>query len=87
MARPSPKIFETHELQDGSTWDIIQAPAQYIITYQNQPCGVRQHYQSLNYQSFRYQKLSYTNLGNALAQMRRLNAKFNTHDFDVKEVR
>ena len=86
MARPSPNIIKTIELGDGSTWDITQADAQYIITYQGQPCGVRQHYNTLNTHGFRYQKLSYTNLGNALAQVKRLNHKFNTADFDVMEV-
>ena len=86
MARPSPNILKTHELKDGSTWDITQADSQYVVTYQGRPCGVRQHIHTLNHQGFKYQKLSYTNLGNALAQVKRLNDKFNTTDFDVMEV-
>ena len=37
-------------------------------------------------QGFKYQKLSYTNLGNAIAQVRRLNHKLQTNEFDVMEV-
>jgi hypothetical protein len=86
MPRPNPKIIKTVEALDGSFWDITQANAQYVITYQGKPCGVRHHITSLTSNSFKYQKLSYTGLGNALAQVRRLNQKFNTEDFDVMEV-
>ena len=86
MARPGPNILKTIELGDGSTWDITHADSQYVITYQGKPCGVRQHINTLTIQGFKYQKLSYTNLGNALAQVKRLNHKFNTEDFDVMEV-
>ena len=87
MSRPSPTILHTAELDDGSTWDILDSQASYIITYRGQVCGVRQHNIMLNNTGFRYQKLSYNNLGNARAQARRLNAKFNTDDFDVRIVK
>lgn len=86
MARPGPRILKTIELADGSTWDITQADSQYVVTYQGQPCGVRQHMQTMTNQGFKYQKLSYTNLGNALAQVKRLNHKFKCEDFDVMQV-
>lgn len=86
MARPSPRILNQIELRDGTVWDITAADAQYVITYKDRPCGVRQHINTLNTQGYKYQKLSYTNLGNALAQVKRLNDKFNTLDFNVMEV-
>jgi hypothetical protein len=86
MARPKPQILKQIELGDGSTWDVLQAEEQYTITYKGQPCGIRQHYQTLTHQGFKYQKLSYTNYGNALAQVRRLNHKFQCEDFAVKQV-
>lgn len=86
MARPGPQIILSIEDDNGNQWDILQADNQYAITYQGQPCGIRQHYQTLNTQGYKYQKLSYTNYGNALAQARRLNAKFNCDDFDVKQI-
>jgi hypothetical protein len=86
MARPGPTILHTTELDDGSIWDILLATTSYIITYKAQACGVRQHNNLMSNPGFRYQKLSYNNLGNARAQARRLNAKFNTLDFDVKAV-
>lgn len=86
MARPRPTILKTIESGDGTTWDITDADAQYVITYQGSPCGVRQHISTLTTQGFRYQKLSYTSLGSALAQVKRLNHKFDCKDFDVMEV-
>jgi len=86
MARPKPSIIRTAELDDGTTWDILQKTTSYIITYQGLPCGVRQHYNIMSQPGFKYQKLSYTNIGNARAQARRLNAKFNTRDFDVLQT-
>jgi hypothetical protein len=86
MARPKPNILHSVELDDGSTWDILEADAFYVITYQGQVCGIRQHNLMLANTGFRYKKLSYPNHGNALAQARRLNAKFNCTDFDVKKV-
>lgn len=86
MARPEPKIIKTIEALDGSTWSITEADAQYIITYRGRPCGVRHHYYSLTKSCFKYQKLSYTGLGNARAQVKRLNDKFNCNDFDVMAV-
>lgn len=86
MARPKPIILLTKELSDASTWDIMQAESYYVITYKDKPCGVRQHVNTITTYGFKYQKLSYTNLGNALAQVRRLNHKFNCEDFDVMQV-
>ena len=47
MARPSPKIVNTIQADDGTTWDIMQTNSVYTITYQGLPCGVRQHIHTL----------------------------------------
>jgi len=86
MSRPQPTIIMSAELDDGSVWDILQATTSYIITYKDQACGIRQHNDLSSNPGFRYQKLSYNNLGNARAQVRRLNEKFNCTDFDVKAL-
>jgi hypothetical protein len=85
MPRPKPTTLLSIEL-DGCVWDVTQALHQYAITYKDQPCGVRQHLNTLTSNGFKYQKLSYTNLGNAEAQVNRLNRKFNCTDFGVKQV-
>lgn len=86
MARPKPNILHSVDLDDGATWDILQAEHQYMITYQGQVCGVRQHNFMHANSGYRYKKLSYPNHGNAVAQARRLNDMFNTTDFDIKQV-
>ena len=86
MSRPKPQVIKSIQVGDGTVWDITVADAQYVITYQGQPCGVRQHVHTLTHQGFKYQKLSYTGLGQALAQVKRLNHRFKCEDFDVMEV-
>ena len=84
MARPQAKILKTIELNDGTTWDILHSNSYYVITYKDRPCGIRQRKHMVH--GFKYMKLSYSNVGNALAQARRLNEKFNCEDFDVMEI-
>jgi hypothetical protein len=86
MSRPQPTVIASIETEDGSTWDILQATTNYVITYKDQPCSIRQHVHTINTQGFKYQKLSYTNLGSVIAQVRRLNLRFKCLDFNYKQV-
>jgi hypothetical protein len=86
MARPEPTVIHSIELGDGSTWSILAADAFYAITYKQRPIGIRVHKASLTNNSLLYKKMTYTNLGNALAQVRKLNHKFKCDDFDVMEI-
>lgn len=86
MSRPQPTVIKSIQADDESTWDILQATTNYVITYQDQPCSIRQHINTLTNQGFKYQKLSYTNLGSVKAQVRRLNLRFNSEDFNYKQV-
>ena len=86
MARPQPIVIKSIQADDESTWDILQATTNYVITYKDQPCSIRQHVHTLNTQGFKYQKLSYTNLGSVIAQVRRLNLRFKCLDFNYKQV-
>ena len=84
MARPAPTILHSTTLGDGNTWDILEAESYFVITYKDRPCGIR--LSNAVDSAFKYKKLTYTNLGNALAQVKRLNHKFHCEDFDVMEV-
>ena len=86
MSRPKPTVLKSIIAKDNTQWDITEADSQFVITYQGRPCGIRQHVQTLTKQGFKYQKLSYTGLGSARAQVKKLNHKFNTQDFDVMQV-
>ena len=83
MARPKPEVLLTQEVGDGTTWEILKADAYYAITYKNEPVGIRITRGSMTNNGHIYKKLSYTNLGNAQAQVVRLNHRFNTEDFSV----
>lgn len=83
MARPGPEILLTQEVGDGTTWEILKADAYYAITFDNKPIGIRITKGSLSNNEHLYKKLTYTNLGNAQAQVVRLNHRFKTTGFSV----
>jgi hypothetical protein len=85
MARPEPEVIHSVEVAD-TTWEILHADAFYAITYKQQPIAVRINKASLSGNSFLYKKMTYTNLGNAVAQARKLNHRFKCADFDVMEI-
>lgn len=86
MARPGPEILKTMEVGDGTTWEILKADAYYAITYEGQPIGIRIVKGSMSNNGHLYKKLSYTNLGNAQAQVDRLNYRFKTTGFSVMMI-
>jgi hypothetical protein len=83
MARPGAEILLTQEVGDGTTWEILKAEAYYAITYKEEPIGIRITRGSMTGNGHIYKKMTYTNLGNARAQVNRLNHRFKTEDFSV----
>jgi hypothetical protein len=86
MARPKPQIEYSVTLGSGQVWDVLQAEATYVITYKGKPCGIRTWQVLEGPHAFKYKKTSYANLGNALAQVRVLNHRFDCKDFDIQTV-
>ena len=86
MARPAPKILLELEVGDGSTWQILQAEAYYAITYDGEPIGIKKINASMTNNGTTYKKMTYTNLGNAQAQVVRLNHRFKTTLFEVMMI-
>lgn len=86
MSRPEPTVIHEVELGTGARWQILAADAYYVITYRGQPINLRVVNYTLTGPEFKYKKLTYTNLGNALAQVRTLNHRFDCEDFDVLQV-
>lgn len=86
MARPKPEVLHSIEVGDGTTWEILKADAYYAITYDGQPIGIRITQGSMTNNGHLYKKLSYTNLGNAQAQVARLNHRFKTTGFSVMMI-
>lgn len=85
MARTSAPVIYSQTFDDGMTWEILGADATYVITYKNQPIGIRVT-NIFARDVIRYKKMTYTNLGNAIAQVKQLNQRFNCEDFGIIEV-
>jgi len=86
MARPSAEILLTQEIGDGTTWEILKAEAYFAITYKNEPVSIRISKGSMSGNIHLYRKMTYTNLGNAQAQVKRLNHRFKTTEFSVMVI-
>lgn len=86
MARPTPKIIAEQEQDSGDVWQILEAERTYVITYRGQPFDLRVVYHGLGVTKFKYKRTSYSQLGTAVAQVRRYNEKFNTEDFNYIAV-
>lgn len=85
MARISAPVIYQQEFDDGMKWEILGADATYVITYKDQPISIRVT-NILMANVIRYKKMTYTNLGNALAQVKQLNERFNCEDFSLIKV-
>jgi hypothetical protein len=87
MARPSAEVIDSRLQANGETWEILRAETSYVITYDNEPVNIRSLVPGLGGTKLKYKKLSYTNRANAMAQVRRLNRRFDTDRFGCHEVR
>lgn len=85
MSRPKPDIIVSKTLEDGITWDILTTEYQYRILYKGQVCAIRKS-TGWTTQGFKYLKSTYPNEGSAIAQVNRLNAKFDCTDFSYAVV-
>lgn len=63
--------------------DVIVAPL-YVVTYNDRPIGLRLRYQSRD--GAHYRRTAYNSFGQAERCARRLNLKFKTDAFCVREV-
>jgi len=86
MSRPEPTIKHQIELDNGDLYQLLTAPATYVITYKNEPVSIRVEHTSLSGNKYKYRRSSYTELGTAIAQVKRYNKMFNCTDFGYKTV-
>lgn len=80
MARPKPTVLKRLEQADGTLWNILQAPAVYVLTYQGQPFNMV----STNVfgdSPRKYKKITYATEGSARYRVIELNRLFDTEDF------
>ena len=86
MSRPEPEIIDSVEDEDGTQWQILAAQATYMVTYKGEPVSVRNQNLQLGKIYRKYRKMSYPNYASAVLQARRLNKRFNTDLFAVREL-
>lgn len=86
MARPQPRVLLQQDLDDLSTWQILEGDQTYLITYRGNPVSIRVLAPKLGTELKKYKRMSYTELGTCLAQVRRYNKMFMTDDFDYIRV-
>lgn len=86
MARPQPRVLLEAEQDDHAVWQILEGDETFLITYQGRPVSIRIVTPSLGEDRKKYKRMSYTELGTCVGQIKRLNAKFNTTDFDYIRV-
>jgi len=86
VSRPEPTIKHQLELDNGDIWQLLHAPATYVITYKNKPVNIRIEHASLSGNKYKYRRSSYTELGTAIAQVRRYNKIFGCTDFGYRIV-
>lgn len=85
MSRPKPNIIMSKTMADGITWDIIPSDSQYTILYKGQVCAIRKS-TGWTTPGFKYLKSTYPNEGSVIAQVNRLNKKFDCTDFSYALV-
>lgn len=81
MARPGPDIIKQIEDDKNVTWEVIEYPQVYIITYDGKPVGIRRQASVMAHTQFKYKRMLYSNSGNASLEVRRLNKRFKTDRF------
>ena len=86
MARPEPEIVLRHENDAGVIYEVTRARATYVITYMDEPIGIRSESVVLGEVRRKYKKTAYPNEGSAIRQVRHLNKIFNCEDFGYKII-
>lgn len=85
MSRPPPRVILRDD-RDRHAVEVCTATATYAVYYQDEPIKIRTHGAD-NYSGYKYKKVSFPEPGHAVALAKRLNRRFNTLDFTVRELR
>lgn len=84
MSRPKPKVLL--EYVDKKTYkadQILEADAIWAVFYKGSPFNLKSYNNLTNYPGPKYKKVSFSNKGHAINLCKKLNANFNTKDFQV----
>lgn len=80
MARPKPTVIGTLKQDDGTIWNLLEAPALYVLTYQGEPFNLVTE-NLLSTTTRKYKKITYASEGSARYRVMELNRLFGTTEF------
>jgi hypothetical protein len=86
MARPSPRVILTTQIDDYNQMDILAADGIWTVLYKQRPINVRTVISQLEGLSNKYAKVTYPSPAPAAILAKKLNERFNTKDFTVVKI-
>lgn len=85
MSRNKPTVMLT-DYAKNVVFEVCDAQAVYAVFYKDRPIKLRK-LKNDGFSTFKYAKTSFPEPGHAIALAQRLNRRFNTSDFTVRELR
>lgn len=87
MSRPKPKVLlEYVNKKNYKAEQILEAEAIWAVFYKNEPFNLKSFNSLTSYPGPKYKKVSFSNPGHAHNLAKKLNATFNTEDFQVVKL-
>jgi hypothetical protein len=84
MSRPKPNILlELIDKKSFKSDQVLEAEAIWAVFYKGQPFNLKSQNSLGAYSGSKYKKVSFSNPGHALNLAKKLNAMFNSEDFEV----
>ena len=85
MSRNKPTVLLT-DYAKNITFEVCDAQAVYAVFYKDRPIKLRK-LKNDGFSTFKYAKTSFPEPGHAIALAQRLNRRFKTSEFTVRELR
>lgn len=87
MSRPKPRVLlEYVNKKNYRAEQILEADAIWAVFYKNEPFNLKSFNSLTSYPGPKYKKVSFSNPGHARNLAKKLNATFNTTDFEVVKL-
>ena len=87
MSRPKPKVLLEHiNKKNYKAEQILEAEAIWAVFYKGEPFNLKSFNSLTSYPGPKYKKVSFSNPGHAHNLAKKLNATFNTEDFQVVKL-
>lgn len=87
MSRPKPKVLLEHvNKKNYKAEQILESEAIWAVFYKTEPFNLKSFNSLTSYPGPKYKKVSFSNPGHAHNLAKKLNATFNTEDFQVVKL-